>query len=367
MKKITELSGDMKFPGLKKLFRIMKLTTFLILFSVVCVFASESYSQSKKLNLNMKNVAVKDVLSAIEDQSEFKFMYSGKVVDVNREVAINEENSKIEDVLKTLFAGTDVNYTIRERFIVLSSTESINYELSVFQQQKSISGKVTDSSGASLPGVSVVVKGTTNGTISDGNGNYSLSNVPENAILQFSFVGMKGQEIAVGGKSTINVTLEDVTIGIEEVVAIGYGTQKKANLTGAVSSIKTEDISKMPVTGIANLIQGRAAGVQIVNSSGDPRSNGTIIIRGVGNIRGMGPLYVIDGVPALGTTGFNMNMKDIADIQVLRDASSSAIYGARAAGGVILITTKRGSSGEKWKWIFLLTMDLEMLLFCLNY
>jgi hypothetical protein len=157
------------------------------------------------------------------------------------------------------------------------------------QQQKSVSGKVTDSSGSPLPGVSVVVKGTTNGTITDANGNYSLPNVPANSTLQFSFVGMKGQEIVVGGKSTINVTLEEETIGIEEVVAIGYGTVKKSDLTGSVTSISSKDIAETNVMNVDQALQGRMAGVQVSSKSGKPGANMSIRIRGLNSTRGNEP------------------------------------------------------------------------------
>ena len=336
MKKITELSGDMEFPGLKNLLRIMKLTTFFILISVVCVFASETYSQSKKLNLNMKNVTVKEVLSAIENQSEFRFMYSRKVIDVNREVAIKEENSKIEDALKSLFAGTDVEYTIKDRIIVLSSSALINSEQASSQQQKSVSGKITDSSGASLPGVSVVVKGTTNGTISDTNGNFTLSNVPENATLQFSFVGMKTQEITVGSKTTIDVILEDESIGLEEVVAVGYGTQRKGNLTGSISSVKSEKLTIAPVASVANSMVGQLPGLVAKQTSGQPGADAAnMSIRGFGNA-----LVLVDGVES---SYNNIDANQIETISILKDGAAS-IYGARAGNGVILITTKRGNN-----------------------
>jgi TonB-linked SusC/RagA family outer membrane protein len=218
----------------------------------------------------------------------------------------------------------------------------------VFQQQgKNITGIVTDEHGESVIGANVIEKGVSaNGTVTDVDGNFSLTVSPD-ATLVVSFIGYVSQEIAVGSQTNLKITLIEDRRVLDEVVVVGYGTQKKTNLTGAVSSVKTEELSKMGVTGISTALQGRAAGVQVVNSSGDPRNEGAVIIRGVGNIRGMGPLYVIDGVPSIGETGFNLNLKDVVDIQVLRDASSSAIYGARAAGGVILVTTKRGTQNEK--------------------
>ena len=365
MKKITELFGHTKFPGFNKLFRIMKLTTFLILFTVGCVFASETYSQSKKLNLSMKNATVKEVLSAIEDQSEFKFMYSGKVIDVNREVAINEENSKIENALKSLFAGTDVEFTIKDRIIVLSSTSIFDSELSDNQQQKSVSGKVTDSTGASLPGVSVVVKGTTTGVITDNSGNYALFNIPENGILQFSFVGMKTQEIKVGTQTSVNVVLAEEAIGLEEVVAVGYGTVKKRDLTGAIASVKASDIKRAFTSSPDQMLQGRASGVMIQQNSSAPGAGMTIRIRGDNSINGGNdPLFVIDGqiinndnASTSAVSDYNNTLKinplslinpnDIESMEVLKDASATAIYGARGSNGVIIITTKRGNSSGK--------------------
>jgi len=215
-------------------------------------------------------------------------------------------------------------------------------------QGTTVTGSVISDQNEPLRGVTVAEIGTTNGVTTDVNGKFSiiLRNLPAN--LSFSNIGFVTQKVPVTNQTNdLKIVLTEDSKQLEDVIVVGYGVQKKANVIGAVSSIKTEDISKMPVAGIANLIQGRSAGVQVTNSSGDPRSTGTIVIRGVGNIRGMSPLYVIDGVPAIGNTGFNMNLRDIEDIQVLRDASSSAIYGSRAAGGVILITTKRGSRKEK--------------------
>lgn len=341
-----ELAGDAKYPWLKKLFRIMKLTTFLILFSVVCVFASETYSQTKKLNLNMKKASVKEVLSAIEDQSEFKFMYSGKIIDVKRQVVIYEENSKIEDALKSLFVGTDVEYTIKDRIIVLSASGLSNNELSNIEQQKSVSGKVTDSSGSPLPGVSVVIKGSRTGTITDSNGKFSLSNLPDNATLQFSFVGMKTEDIPVDGKTTINLTMQDETIGIEEVVAIGYGTVRKSDMTGSISTISADKIIQGPATSVSRALQGKSAGVRVTQKTGRPGDEVIIRVRGGNSLSGGNdPLYVVDGFP-VDRLGADFNPEDIASMEILKDASATAIYGSRGANGVVLITTKRGKEGK---------------------
>jgi TonB-dependent starch-binding outer membrane protein SusC len=238
------------------------------------------------------------------------------------------------------------------------------FTLTGFGQQRSISGKVVDSKGLPMPGVSVVIQGTTAGTITNDKGIYSLSNVPPDATVVFSFVGMRSQEIAAAGKTTLNVTLQEETIGLDEVVAIGYGTVKKSDLTGSVSSLRNEDMNKGVNASIANVLQGKAAGVQISQASAEPGGGTTVQIRGAGSVNaGAGPLYVIDGLPietgqVISGTGSiipgvrvprsplsNINPSDIESIEILKDASATAIYGARGANGVILVTTRKGSSG----------------------
>ncbi|MBV8254107.1 MAG: TonB-dependent receptor [Chitinophaga sp.] len=211
-----------------------------------------------------------------------------------------------------------------------------------------VKGMVVSEQNEPVPGATVVEDGTTNGTTTDGSGQFTIKLTKASASLTIRSVGFTDYNVAVSKQNAaLRIVLISSSKQLQDVVVIGYSAQKKANLLGAVSSINTKDISKMAVTGVANMLQGRAAGVQVTNASGDPRSTGTVVIRGVGNIRGMSPLYVIDGVPALGNTGFGINPRDIENIQVLRDASSAAIYGARAAGGVILITTKKGSRKER--------------------
>lgn len=236
------------------------------------------------------------------------------------------------------------SYATHEKATVNGESGILEVELNG-QQQKSVSGKVTDLANSPIPGVSVVVKGTTAGTTTDGNGNYSLNNVPENATLQFSFVGMKSQEIAFAGKSVVNVTLEDETIGIEEVVAVGYGTQKRVNLTGSVSTIDSKYLQSRSITQMSQALQGRMAGVTVTQNFGPPGSDGgTIRIRGIGTLGNNNPLVLIDGIE--GSIN-DINPNDIENISVLKDAASASIYGSRAAAGVILVTTKRGNKNEK--------------------
>lgn len=342
MKKNECISWEWKVPRLQKAFRIMKLTVFLLLLSVITVFASKSYSQTKVLNLDMKNSTVKEVLRNIEKQSEFVFMYSEKLIDVNREVSVNVKNKKISEVLDELFAGTDISYKVKDRFVLLTTPEVTGNDL-MAQQQKSVSGKVTDSGGQPLPGVTVVVKGTTQGTVTNTDGEYSLSNVPDDATLVFSFVGMKTLEVVVGTQPRINVIMEEDVVGIEEVVAIGYGTMKKSDLTGSVASVKGDLINVFPTPTVSQALQGRASGVQVIQNTGQPGAAPQIRIRGTNSIKGdNSPLWIIDGFPGDANI---VNVNDIESIEVLKDASATAIYGSRGANGVIIVTTKRGKAG----------------------
>jgi TonB-linked SusC/RagA family outer membrane protein len=215
------------------------------------------------------------------------------------------------------------------------------------QEITTITGKVTDVSGQPLPGVTVLIKGTTNGTVSDVDGTYSISNVPIDKTLVFSFVGMTPQEITIGNQKTIDVIMKEDAFRIEEVVAIGYGTKRKRDITSAVSTINMEDIGDIPVANASRLLQGQAAGVVVRQRSGSPGEQMNVTIRGVGSLgAGSDPLYVIDGF-AVGTSiGNNLNPRDIESITVLKDAASTAIYGARGSNGVILITTKNAKEGD---------------------
>ncbi len=322
-----------------KFLKIMKIAVFIVVFASVQTFALDNYAQTKRMDVKIEESSIVSALEKIEAQSEFFFFYNNKVVKLDKKVSVDLKNKTINEILDTIFEDTDIEYTINNRQIILSGKETGS---SVNQQQKTISGKVTDKSGTPLPGVSVVVKGTTTGIITDSNGNYALSNIPSNAILQFSFIGMKKQEITIGTNTTVNVTLAEEAVSIDEVVAVGYGTYRKKDLAGAVTVVETKELSKMSTADLGATIQGRVAGVNVI-TSGSPGSEAIINIRGLGSIYGdTTPLYIIDGVQTNSMSG--LNAKDIESMQVLKDASSAAIYGVRAANGVIIITTKRGSN-----------------------
>jgi len=318
---------------LYELIRKMKITILLLMISIAGVYAVESYAQTTKLSLQVIDKPIKEVLLQVEGKSEFRFFYNENV-KLDKKVSADLVNKTVFGILDEILDRTTIQYKVMGKQIALfNENESETADVFLQQQQRFVSGKVTDSSGASLPGVSVVVKGTTIGTITDANGNYSIK-VPENATLQFSFIGMKTQEIAVSGKTTINVTMAEETVGIDEVVAIGYGTQTRKTLTGAVGTIRDENLTKRPAANTSELLIGQIPGLQTRQESGLPGSdNASINIRGFSN-----PLVMVDGIE--GDLSL-IDPNDIKSISVLKDASA-AVYGARAGNGVILITTKRG-------------------------
>jgi TonB-linked SusC/RagA family outer membrane protein len=341
MKK-NKIFNGWDFHCLKKTIRIMRIAVFLMLLAVLQTLANESYSQKTKLTLEFSSAKLTEVLDEIENQTEFYFLFNEKLVDTNREVNLSMKNQKIEDILTTLFAGTDIVYTITDRKIILAPS----FLTEVQQPQHTISGKVRGTSGESLPGVTVSVKGKTQGTVTDANGNYSLSNVSPDAVLVFSFVGMRSQEVPISGKTTVNVLLTEEIIGVREVVVVGYGTQEKINVTGSISAVSAKDLQTRPVTSVAEALQGLVPNLQIsTTNGGTPGSPFSWEIRGIGSIGGADdrPLILIDGVE--GNPNY-LNPDDIESVSVLKDAAASAIYGSRAPFGVIIITTKKGKSEQ---------------------
>jgi TonB-linked SusC/RagA family outer membrane protein len=343
MKKKLESDGpDLISSSVFKILRVMKLMMVLICFIGLLSSFGKSYSQNTKLSVEFKNSSIESVLNYIESSTEYSFMYDNKKIDISREVNISARDQTVESILDQLFEN-EVNYKIIGKHIIITPREE-QLSLASEQQQKTVSGKVTDSSGSSLPGVSVVIKGTTSGTISDSDGKYTLSGVYGNATLVFSFVGMKSQEVKVENKTTINVSLLEESIGIEEVVAVGYGTQKKINLTGSVGMVEAKEINTRPITNVVQSLQGQVPGLLINQTGGQPGNDSfSLRIRGVSTFSGNDPLVIVDGI-AMSMN--SLNPQDIESISVLKDAASTAIYGARASGGVILVTTKKGNKGK---------------------
>lgn len=341
MKKTNICNGDHCIPHFKKLIRTMKITCLLLLVAIVQVSAS-TYAQSTKLTLDMKDAKLSELFDEIENSSEFRFFYDSNEIDLSREVTIHKEKSNINDILTEAFAGTEYSYVLLDRHIIVQnkgkeSTESIDKPL----PQNSVQGTVKSTEGELLPGVTVLLKGTNNGTVTDMDGKFTLSGVETGDVLLFSFIGMETQELTVGDSRNLEVVMRPSSIDIEEVVAIGYGTQKKESLTGAIAAVGSEDLERVHASTVSSTLAGKLAGVSFRMPDGRPGASATIQIRNMGD-----PLYVIDGIQKDAGQFNNLSPNDIESISVLKDASA-AIYGVRAANGVVVVTTKRGKKGTK--------------------
>ena len=339
MKKNVNVLAIIKKTARLRVLIMMKLTVFFVCLSVLGSIAAGTYSQSAKISLDLRQTTIKDALKEIENNSNYLFLYNNDLINVNKIVNIKVENKGIQDVLDLLFQGESVKYIMMDRQIIISP-ENINYQRII--SQSNIQGKVVDTNGEPLPGITVAIKGTSEGTVTDMDGNFILPAVPSVATLVFSFVGMKTQEIEFEGQMSINVRMEEDAIGIEEVVAIGYGTKVKGELTGSISKVDNQTFEARSITNTMNALQGALPGVTITRGSGRPgNENYSLQIRGASSISGSKSLILIDGVPG----DLNLiNPNDIAELTVLKDAAAS-IYGARAADGVILVTTKKGEKG----------------------
>ncbi len=275
----------------------MKLTFLMFLLSVAQVFASNGYGQETRVSITFRETNLQEILTSIESQTNYSFVYSDQVIDVKRVVSLQCEDEDVNDVLKDLFEGTDVNYLIRDHQIILTNQVVKKIE---------VSGNVVDDNGEPLPGVSVVIKGTTIGTITDVNGKYLLDNIPSNSVLIFSFIGMNDQEIQVDNQSRIDVTMSASSVGVDEVVvtALGISKEKKA-LAYSVSEVKSDDISRAANNNLMKSLDGKVSGVNFTNLSSDPTASVMVNIRGAStmptssssNVSKSGqPLYGIDGV-----------------------------------------------------------------------
>ncbi|MDF0715314.1 TonB-dependent receptor [Muricauda sp. 334s03] len=328
----------------------MKLSALFMFVALLTMQANTSYGQRTKLTLNLSNVSVEQLIDNIENSTEFRFVYKVKAVDLNRQVTINVKEELIEKVLETVFGNTSTLYNIIDRQIFLTEKKDLpimgkpSIETKIIQY--TITGKVVDELGTPLLGTTVAVKGTTRGTTTDFDGNYSLSLDGLDAILLFSFVGYVTQEIEVGNQTTINVKLLPDNAKLDEVVVVGYGTQKKSDVTGSVTSVAQERLDLVPNRNIAQVLQGALPGVTIRQTTAGAVGEQTIIVRGRNSILASNdPLIVLDGVPYYGDLN-DISVNDIASMEVLKDASASAIYGSRGSNGVILITTKAGKTGK---------------------
>ena len=369
MKKPKFVFADKSRPLLKKNLLIMKLIVALLSINLLSLQAV-TFSQSKKLSLNLENASIKEVFSTIEAQSAYRFLYNEKSIE-NQYVSISSQNGSIDHILAEVLSNTGSSYRMLEDNLIVITPDKL-----LAKQEITVTGKVTDASGSPLPGVNVIEKNTENGAITDVDGKFSIVVAGEQSVLVFSSVGYLGEEIAVGSRTSIELSLVEDILQLDEVVVVGYGTVKKSDLTGSVVSVGQRELEQGTVIDPLEAMQGRAAGVDITSNT-RPGEIGTIRIRGERSITGPNtpvtaandPLFVVDGIPMAVTTRrlntepdyvggsvsyedlthnpiSDLNPNDIESIEILKDASATAIYGSRAANGVVLITTKRGKSGQ---------------------
>ena len=334
MKKKSTYGSTIPFLNIN-LFRKMKLILLFVAISFFQLSAVESYAQNTKINLSLSDVTLEEAIKTIEANTQFVFFFSHSAIDMTKHVDLNVKNGNIKDVLNQILSS--YNYRIEDNKIVL---------LGKVQQDGKITGVVSDAFGP-IAGANVVVKGTTNGTITDMDGHFSLD-APKGAKLQISYIGYISKELTVGDKTDYAIELVEDSQALEEVVVVGYGTEKKVNVIGSIAQIGSEKLENRSTPQLSNALTGQMAGVTVIQRSGRPgNSGGEIRVRGVGSFGGESDksdaLVLIDGIPGKLN---DVSSEDVESISVLKDASTAAIYGSRAANGVILVTTKTGKEGK---------------------
>lgn len=337
-----------------RVLKIMKISFFTIILCVFTIAAENIYSQQAEVSLNLKNATLRKAISEIEKASDYVFLVSDEArTELDNTASIEANKESIQSILESLLDNTNLGYYITERQVSIYKNEIVKATASEeskveapAQQKRKITGQILDEEGEPIIGANIMEKGTTNGIVSDFDGNFTL-NVSDNAVLSISYIGYISQEINTAGKTTFNITLIEDSQALEEVVVIAYGEQKRSSFTGSAAVVSSEAISKRPVTNAMAALEGITPGVQVQTSSGGPNSSPSFRIRGVGSINSStSPLIVVDGVPYEGGWN-NINPNDVESITVLKDAASTAIYGARGGNGVVLLTTKSGKKGSK--------------------
>ena len=331
---------------LKKIPIAMRITLLLLFVLTFQLQAEHIYSQDAKISLDMKNSTIEKVLQTIEEKSDYYFLYNNRLINVDRKVSVRVRNAAISAVLERLFKSENVDYEVKGSQIILSPKEIYSQITAIAeavqQQKKAITGTVVDAAGVPIIGANIIEAGTTNGTVTDVDGKFSLS-VENNAIIHISYIGYLEQNIATAGKSSFNITLIEDTKALDEVIVVGYGTARKSDLTGSISSVQGQKLTMRSTQQLSTALQGQIAGVQVTRSSGEPGASASIRIRGITTLSNNDPLVIVDGVPS---SLNDVVASDVETMTVLKDAASAAIYGSRAAAGVILITTKRAKGRQ---------------------
>lgn len=315
----------------------------MVLVSLVFAFsANANHALAQKADLVVTHKSLKEVFRLLKEQTDVDFLFTESQLKNTKSVSINVKQKELKDILQLCFEGQGLTYVLNGNTVIIKKEN--NVPVLGNTQQRTITGIVTDEKGTSIPGVNIEVKGDNKRAVTGSDGKYAIIIAKDNAVLVFSFMGLATKEVSIAGSNVINVELKAETSDLSEVVVVGYGTQKKINLTGAVSSI---DISKVadsrPITNVSSMLTGLAPGLYVKSGNNDPGGNASLLIRGQGTLNNSAPLVIIDGVEG---DISRISPQDIASVSVLKDASSAAIYGSRAANGVLLITTKQGVKGK---------------------
>lgn len=324
--------------------RISMTQIFLGILFTCASFARNASGQeilNKEISIHINHGQIKQILAEIQSQTNVNFIYSSTMIKAQRKISIKVVNKRLGQVLDEALNPLNIYYKVEDNQILLYEKEvpGLNPAQTSKQDQITLKGKVTSDKGEPLPGVSVSIKGTKNGTTTDSNGNYAIISTSAESVLIFSYIGFRTKEVPVNGRTVVNVQLTEELTSLGEVVVVGYGTQRKKDLTSAVSVVNVSEMVKQPTASVNNLLQGQASGVTVLGS-GQPGEEPQVRIRGVNTFGNNNPLYVVDGIPTQSIADLNPN--DVETMQVLKDAGSASIYGSRAANGVIVITTKKG-------------------------
>ena len=330
----------------KEYFRIMRISLFMLFVCIFQLMATNTEAQNAIMKLETNVISIGQLINQIEKQTDYLVVFRNREVDTERKIHVQEKSGKVISYLKDAFDGTDISYEFTNKYILLSKKNQPNIVNETQQSARKITGTVKDNNGEPIIGANVSVKGTTNGTITDTEGNFSLENISNKDVIVISYIGYTPQEIRTGNQNNIKIILKEDSQALEEVVVVGFGTQKKVNLTGSIGTVKTEEVLKSrPVTNVQELLSSSVPGMAVTKGSGAAGSGASINIRGTSTIGGSsGVLVLIDGMPG---NIYTLNPNDIESISVLKDAASAAIYGSRAANGVILVTTKTAKATDR--------------------
>ena len=330
----------------KEYFRIMRVSLFMLFVCIFQLMATNTEAQNAIMKLETNVISIGQLINQIEKQTDYLVVFRNREVDTERTIRVQEKSGKVISYLKNAFEGTDISYEFTNKYILLSKKNHSDAVNDNQQLNRKIKGTVKDNNGEPVIGANVSVKGTTNGTITDVDGNFSLENISDNDIIVISYIGYTSQEIKAGKQTSLKIILKEDTQAIDEVVVVGFGTQKKVNLTGSIGTVKTDEVLKSrPVTNVQELLAGSVPGMVVSKGSGAAGSGASINIRGTSTIgNSSGVLVLIDGMPG---NIYTLNPNDIESVSVLKDAASAAIYGSRAANGVVLVTTKTAKATER--------------------